>query len=89
MPPATASGGGGGGGGVGGYSDDVAYPSRNIAFQAAGMITAIVEQLQSHDELRFTPAFVYVLDLRSLSLPTNLIPVYTVYSRHLLCTSTN
>ncbi|KZF25469.1 hypothetical protein L228DRAFT_244314 [Xylona heveae TC161] len=33
------------------------YPSRNIAFQAACMITAIVEDLQAHDELRFTPAF--------------------------------
>ena len=50
MPPATAS--------SGGYTDDATYPSRNIAFQAAGMITAIVEQLQAHDELRYTPAFV-------------------------------
>ena len=50
MPPATSS--------SGGYTDDLTYPSRNIAFQAAGMITAIVEQLQAHDELRYTPAFV-------------------------------
>jgi len=39
------------------YPDDAAYPSRNIAFQAAGMITSIIENLQAHDELRFTPAF--------------------------------
>ena len=50
MPPATVQ--------NGGYvPDDVAYPSRTIAFQAAGMITAIVENLQAHDELKFTPAF--------------------------------
>lgn len=40
-----------------GYPDDMAYPSRNIAYQAAGMITAIVEALESRDELRYTPAF--------------------------------
>lgn len=43
-----------------GHSDDMAYPSRNIAYQAAGMITAIVESLEAHNELRFTPAFMYV-----------------------------
>ena len=37
---------------------ETAYPSRNIAYQAAGMITSIIEGLQSHDELRFTPAFI-------------------------------
>ncbi|KAI9879140.1 MAG: Transcriptional activator of fatty acid utilization [Pleopsidium flavum] len=41
-----------------GYPEDAAYPSRNIAFQAAGMITSIIENLQAHDELRFTPAFI-------------------------------
>jgi hypothetical protein len=50
MPPATAK-----------PSDhenvDMAYPSRTIAFQAAGMITSIVENLLAHDEIRFTPAF--------------------------------
>ncbi|MCJ1310860.1 Transcriptional activator of fatty acid utilization [Agyrium rufum] len=51
MPPATS-------GGPGSYPDDAAYPSRTIAFQAAGMITAIVENLQAHDEIRFTPAFI-------------------------------
>ena len=55
MPPATA------GSSQNGYPDDAAYPSRTIAFQAAGMITSIVEALQAHDELRFTPAFMYVL----------------------------
>lgn len=34
-----------------------AYFSRNIAYQAAGMITAIIESLQAHDQLRYTPAF--------------------------------
>ncbi|KAF2141525.1 uncharacterized protein K452DRAFT_319116 [Aplosporella prunicola CBS 121167] len=35
-----------------------AYPSRTIAYQAAGMITAIIESLQAYDELRYTPAFI-------------------------------
>lgn len=35
----------------------MAYPSRTIAFQAAGMITSIVENLQNHREIRYTPAF--------------------------------
>ena len=50
MPPATGAG--------NTYPDDAAYPSRNIAFQAAGMITSIVEALEAHNELRYTPAFV-------------------------------
>lgn len=50
MPPATSA--------NNGYPDDAAYPSRTIAFQAAGMITSIVEALQAHNELRYTPAFV-------------------------------
>jgi len=37
---------------------DNAYPSRNIAFQAAAMITSIIENLGAHDELRYTPAFI-------------------------------
>lgn len=51
MPPAASE------GQPGGYPADAAYPLRNIAFQAAGMITSIIENLQEHDELRFTPAF--------------------------------
>lgn len=43
------------------YPDDMAYPSRNIAYQAAGMITSIVEALEQHNELRYTPAFMYVV----------------------------
>lgn len=31
--------------------------SRNIAFRAAAAITSIVENLISHNELRFCPAF--------------------------------
>ncbi|KAK8243236.1 fungal-specific transcription factor domain-containing protein [Phyllosticta capitalensis] len=38
--------------------EQTAYPSRTIAYQAAGMITSIIESLQSHDELRYTPAFI-------------------------------
>ncbi|KAL2755220.1 hypothetical protein ACRALDRAFT_1064923 [Sodiomyces alcalophilus JCM 7366] len=34
------------------------YPSRNIAFQAAAMITSIIENLAAHKELRYCPAFV-------------------------------
>lgn len=51
MPPATPD------GEPGAYPTDAAYPSRSIAFQAAAMITSIVENLQEHDELRLTPAF--------------------------------
>lgn len=40
-----------------GYPEETAYPSRTIAYQAAGMITSIIEALQSHDQLRYTPAF--------------------------------
>ncbi|KAJ3477948.1 hypothetical protein NLG97_g8703 [Lecanicillium saksenae] len=38
--------------------DDSPYPSRNIAFQAAAMITSIVENLAAHDQLRYCPAFI-------------------------------
>ncbi len=38
--------------------DESGYPSRNIAFQAAAMITSIIENLVAHDELRYCPAFV-------------------------------
>ncbi|KAK5010907.1 Transcriptional activator of fatty acid utilization, partial [Cryomyces antarcticus] len=40
-----------------GYPEETAYPSRTIAYQAAAMITSIIENLQAHDELRYTPAF--------------------------------
>ncbi|KAI8630583.1 fungal-specific transcription factor domain-containing protein [Xylariaceae sp. FL1651] len=40
------------------FPDDSSYPSRNIAFQAAGMITSLIENLSAHDELRYCPAFV-------------------------------
>jgi hypothetical protein len=51
MPPATAS--------SRGYRpEEMTYPSRTIAFQAAGMITSIVEKLQTHHEIRYTPAFI-------------------------------
>lgn len=40
-----------------GYPDETSYPSRTIAYQAAGFITSIIEALQAHDQLRYTPAF--------------------------------
>ncbi|POR36648.1 Cutinase transcription factor 1 alpha [Tolypocladium paradoxum] len=40
------------------FPDDSPYPSRNIAFQAAAMITSIVENLAAHYELRYCPAFI-------------------------------
>lgn len=52
MPPAKDQNGGRG------YPEDSAYPSRNIAFQAAGMITSIIENLSVHNELRYCPAFI-------------------------------
>ena len=56
MPPATTE----FNGQDSGYPSDAAYPSRNIAFQAAGMITSIIEHLRVADELKFTPAFMFV-----------------------------
>ncbi|EME43927.1 hypothetical protein DOTSEDRAFT_71663 [Dothistroma septosporum NZE10] len=41
-----------------GYPEETAYPSRSIAYQAAGMITSIIEALQGHDQLRYAPAFI-------------------------------
>ncbi|KAJ5167644.1 Cutinase transcription factor 1 alpha [Penicillium canariense] len=38
--------------------EEMAYPSRTIAFQAAGMMTSIIENLQAHNEIRYTPAFI-------------------------------
>lgn len=38
--------------------EEYAYPSRTIAYQAAAMITSIIENLRAHDELRYTPAFI-------------------------------
>lgn len=39
------------------FSDE-GYPSRNIAFQAAAMITSIIENLAAHDQLKYCPAFI-------------------------------
>ncbi|KAL6154798.1 Cutinase transcription factor 1 alpha [Exserohilum turcicum] len=41
-----------------GFGEEHTYPSRNIAYQAAAMITSIIENLRAHDEIRFTPAFI-------------------------------
>ena len=40
------------------FPDGSGYSSRDIAFQAAAMITSIIENLVAHDQLRFCPAFV-------------------------------
>lgn len=40
------------------FPTDSPYPSRNIAFQAAAMITSIVDNLAAHKELRYCPAFI-------------------------------
>lgn len=40
------------------FPEDMVYPSRNIAFQAASMITSIIEKLATHDQLRYCPAFI-------------------------------
>lgn len=48
MPPSGAS----------RFPDGLSYSSRHIAFQAAGMITSIVENLVARKELRYCPAFV-------------------------------
>jgi len=51
MPPATAK--------PHDYENvDMSYPSRTIAFQAAGMITSIMENLLAHDQVKYTPAFI-------------------------------
>ncbi|KAL7785956.1 fungal-specific transcription factor domain-containing protein [Trichoderma ceciliae] len=40
------------------FPNDAPYPSRNIAFQAAAMITSIVDNLAAHNQLRYCPAFI-------------------------------
>ncbi|UKZ85483.1 Cutinase transcription factor 1 alpha [Trichoderma asperellum] len=40
------------------FPNDSPYPSRNIAFQAAAMITSIVDNLAAHNQLRYCPAFI-------------------------------
>lgn len=54
MPPAGSP----KGNNLDGFGEEHAYPSRNIAYQAAAMITAIIENLRAHDEIRYTPAFI-------------------------------
>lgn len=62
--------------------EEMAYPSRTIAFQAAGMMTSIVENLQAHNEIRYTPAFMYVEAFTEFSQPfTNFFTVYIACSR--------
>ena len=48
-----------------GESEVTAYSSKVIAYQAAGMITSIIEVVQVHDQLRYTPAFMCVSSLLS------------------------
>ncbi|KAI9844835.1 MAG: Transcriptional activator of fatty acid utilization [Sclerophora amabilis] len=49
-----------------GPADEANYPSKNIAFQAAFMITSIVDTLSKHGELRFCPAFIRIRSVYSL-----------------------
>ncbi|KAI4725828.1 hypothetical protein E4T49_06426 [Aureobasidium sp. EXF-10728] len=74
-----------------GFPEDMAYPSKNIAYQAAGMITSIVEALTNHNELQFTPAFIvyslfsalimHVYQMRS----SNQSIVHTTHQRSTIC----
>ena len=48
-----------------GKSEVTAYAGKMIAYQAADMITSIIEAVQVHDELRYTPAFMCVSSLPS------------------------
>lgn len=41
-----------------GIPEESTYPSRNIAYQAAAMITSIIEALIEHDQIRYAPAFI-------------------------------
>ncbi|KAK1836597.1 fungal-specific transcription factor domain-containing protein [Podospora conica] len=44
--------------GISRFPNGSGYSSRDIAFQAAAMITSIIENLVAHGELRYCPAFV-------------------------------
>jgi hypothetical protein len=59
----------------------MAYPSKNIAYQAAGMITSIVEALTKHNELRFTPAFMWdIFQTFAMSRTNFVTSVYSLFS---------
>ncbi len=72
--------------GMNGYPEETVYPSRTIAYQAAGMITSIIEALQMHDQLRYTPAFMFVLFSRISRVRLTFLAVYTRSFRRSLCT---
>jgi len=57
-------------------SDSPIVSFRNPSFQAANAITTIMETLSDHNELRFTPPFLYV----SYSLHKTTLKIYRVYS---------
>ncbi|RYP66123.1 hypothetical protein DL769_006120 [Monosporascus sp. CRB-8-3] len=63
MPPSTSH--------AARFPDDISYPSRNIAFQAAGMVTSIVENLSAHDQLKFSPAFIIYSIFSALIMHVN------------------
>jgi len=65
-----------------GYVVETAYPSRNIAYQAAGMITSIIESLQAFDQLRYAPAFVLVAITCCAAIVANLVSAFIVFSLH-------
>lgn len=75
MPPATAK--------PHDYDNvDMAYPSRTIAFQAAGMITSIMENLLAHDQVKYQPAFMSVSPHCGIFHMTYSFTVSTVCSQH-------
>lgn len=59
--------------------EEMAYPSRTIAFQAAGMMTSIIEALQAHNEIRYTPAFMYAGLLSWVFLASPLHPCHPIH----------
>lgn len=68
-----------------GLAEESSYPSRNIAYQAAAMITSIIEELIQHDQLRYAPAFMYVQPSLPLSRQQlNLSSVYSLFSALLM-----
>lgn len=66
--------------------EEMAYPSRTIAFQAAGMMTSIIEGLQAHNEIRYTPAFMYA-DLLFWDSLVPFTPSLSAHPFHLIYTS--
>jgi hypothetical protein len=68
-------------GSANGSKDDSAYPSKNIAFVAASMVTSIMENLSAHKQLRFCPGFTYVIPISTIRNVTDIsFSVYSLFS---------